>query len=115
MIFFNRGEHMAEVQLNKIFENISSRIGGMVFYRMNGKTFMRRRPVINNPRTPAQQKSRAAFRDAVLAWHCLDEQERQYWNNRAQSENRTGYNAFISSYMRALSPAFAGNGNIKKN
>jgi len=104
MIFFYKGKHMAEVQLNQIFEGINSRIGDMVFYRMNGKTFVRRRPVLNNPRTPAQQTCRAVFRDAVMAWRCLDGTEREYWNNRAKSENRTGYNAFISSFMRAQSP-----------
>ena len=91
---------MATVKLNPVFEGISRRMGDMVFYRRYGKTYVRRRALVNNPNTPAQQRARSAFRDAVKAWQGLDQAEQERWRGLGRSKNRTGYNMFISGYMR---------------
>jgi len=54
----------------------------------------------SNPRTPSQQANRQKFANAVHAWQSLTEEQKKVYNERAKGKNLSGYNLFISEYMR---------------
>ena len=90
---------MAEVFLNPAFTALSGRIGGIVFYGYNDKTYLRSYVVPRNPDTPAQRANRDLFRDAMKAWQGLSLFDRESFNRRARRLGMTGHNLFISIYM----------------
>lgn len=92
---------MANIQLHPIVQGIEKSIGTLNFYRVNGKTHVRRKVAAGNPRTAAQQKNRTAFHRAVRAWQELTTDEKDLWNTRAQVQHRRGYHLYISEYMRS--------------
>jgi hypothetical protein len=55
---------------------------------------------INDRMTHAQLARRARFDQAVKAWQALSEPEQAEWRARAKREHRTGYNLFLSHYLR---------------
>ena len=82
------------------------------FYSPIGWLYQRRRTwhgVINiierpyiptNPRTVDQQANRAVFAAAVLDWQISPAGEKEYWNKQAAGKPYSGYNKFISNYMK---------------
>ncbi len=54
-----------------------------------------------NPRTEKQQANRMKFRDAVLAWHNLTNDEKNDYNERAKIRHMSGMNLFIRYYMNS--------------
>jgi len=68
---------------------------------LNGKRFYARHNYYlpYNPRTEIQQSNRLTFKNAVIAWQGLTENERLLYNKRAKNKNYSGYNLFISEYM----------------
>jgi hypothetical protein len=75
---------------------MSGRSGPFVYYMLNGKQCWRRYGVPKDPRTPAQQRSRAAFRTASKAWsqaRPLTNKQRHAWyadGAKRQSRSRLG-------------------------
>jgi hypothetical protein len=63
-----------------------------------------------NPRTPAQLALRARVRAGNVAWHALTDAEKAEWKPEGEARRITGYNAFISAFLRGLlsGPAFSG-------
>src|SRR5208337_4068116 len=65
---------------------MSGRCGGYVYYWAYGRLCWRRHVVPKDPRTPAQQRSRAAFRAASIAWsqdQPLSGAQREAWHAAA--------------------------------
>jgi len=91
---------MATVKLNPVLASISGAIGGMVFYTRYGKTISREWIIPPNPNTPAQQANRSRFREAMLSWRALPDEEKDSYNHRARKMGMTGHNLFISRYMK---------------
>lgn len=60
----------------------------------------RRNFVPANPRTPAQQSRRALFRNAVSSWRAMSAASRRPWNVRASRLRMSGFNLWISSYLK---------------
>lgn len=57
--------------------------------------------VPSNPRTAAQQAQRDLLRNAVNAWHALtDDQRNVYRRGEPYRPTMSGYNFFISSYIK---------------
>lgn len=55
--------------------------------------------VPRNPQTETQQNWRGIFRDAVLSWQNLSENEKEYYKEIAKSLNMSGYNFYLSEYL----------------
>ena len=53
-----------------------------------------------NPRTPPQQANRGKMGPAVDAWHLLSPAQQKQWNKKAYKLRKTGYNLFISTYLK---------------
>jgi hypothetical protein len=63
---------------------------------------VRRHPgKVKDPITHAQVARRSRFQDAVSAWQGMSKEERAPWVRRARKASRTGYNLFISEWMRS--------------
>ena len=90
---------MAQVTLNAAFKGFSKRIGRMVFYTRDGRTFVRSHATPRDPKTPRQRELRAAFAKAVASWQALPEGEKAAWERRRLRSRVKGYNAYISVYM----------------
>ena len=91
---------MALVELNPMFERNSGRMGKIVHYNRRGTQCARRFVVPRNPDTAAQRVIRGSFREAVHAWQALPEAEKAQWNFRTRYKTMTGYNLFVSRYMK---------------
>lgn len=50
--------------------------------------------------TPGRQQQRDAFFNAKEAWLALDDETKQEYNNRKYPTGQTGYNRFISEYLK---------------
>jgi hypothetical protein len=81
-------------------KSIHGRMGDIVFVYRNGKQHARPYVRPRNPKTRAQRARRSVFAKAISAWQALSAQEKSLWNTRARRKNRTGYNLFISNYLR---------------
>lgn len=77
--------------------NQTGRIAGRV--RKTYYVLMRDNPT-TNPNTEAQQTQRSKFADAVSAWQGLTNEQKANYNTRRNIGARSGYNIFISEYMK---------------
>lgn len=61
-------------------------------------------------RSPAQLARRDRVRHANAAWHALTPAEVAYWKKRGASRHITGYNAYVSAWLRGeiAAPPFSG-------
>ena len=96
---------MALAELNPMFMNTSGKIDRLVQYNRRGTQCIRRHVVPFNPNTPGQQAVRSSFRDAVHAWQVLPDAEKGGWKYKARYRNLTGYNMFVSWYLKQSIPA----------
>ena len=96
---------MALATLHPMFMDTSGRMGWLVYYNRRGTQCVRRHVVPRNPDTVAQKLVRTGFRDAVHAWQVLPDSEKVQWNRKARYKNSTGYNMFVSNYMKQNLPA----------
>ena len=101
-IIINRIERlpMATAVLNPVFEKFRGRIGNLVLYNRMGVQCMRVYVKPHNPDTELQKKCRSTFADAVSSWKKLSSEEKYFWNRKGRSKRLTGYNYFISMYMK---------------
>lgn len=53
-----------------------------------------------NPQTEAQQENRGTFAEAVGEWQGLTNEQKANYNKKASRFSRTGYNYYISEYMK---------------
>ncbi len=91
---------MAIIELNSLIMLISGRWGNIVFYPRNGKQCIRRHVVPKNPDTEDQRAVRYTFADAVKSWQLLAEEEKAVFNKKALKLNMSGYNLYISGFMK---------------
>lgn len=90
---------MARVTLNAAFKGFSNRIGRMVFYTCDGRTYVRSHATPRDPKTPRQRELRAAFAKAVASWQAMPEGGKAAWKRRRHRGRVKGYNAYISAFM----------------
>ncbi len=93
---------MAIAKLNPSFESIKGNIGNLIYYNRMGKVCIRSRVIPRNPRTSAQQRNRATFADAVASWQSMSQEEKLLWKIKGAKRKNTGYNYYISEYMRHI-------------
>jgi hypothetical protein len=108
-------QQMAHVQLNPILLSLSGRIGSLVFYPSRGNQYVRRYVIPCNPDTPVQRIQRELFAQAVSRWQTISESTRIRWNNKARATNRTGYNLFISAYLRIRKGILTGKSSVSSS
>lgn len=96
-----QGHDMAEVLLNPMFASLSGRVGDIVFYCHDGRTYFRAYVTPRNPDTPAQRSNRRLFAEAMNAWRHLSAFDQDSFRRRAGRLGMTGHNLFISRYMRS--------------
>jgi hypothetical protein len=54
-----------------------------------------------NPQTVLQQTNRQKFADAVIAWQALTNEEKNVYNQLKYPDQMSGYNKFISQYLKS--------------
>lgn len=95
---------MAKVTLNPMFQRLSGGIGRIVHYNRYGRQYCRIHVNPANPRTECQQAVRGTFADAVRSWQQLTHTEQSGYNRKARYKTMTGYNLYISLFMKANMP-----------
>lgn len=53
-----------------------------------------------NPRSLKQQTWRAKLREAMRGWFSLGDEEKNEWRKRSPKYGWTGYNYFLSEYLK---------------
>ena len=96
---------MARVTLNPMFHRLSGNMGRIVHYNRYGQQYCRIHVIPANPRTECQQAVRATFAEAVHSWQQLDSVEKARYNRKARYKKYTGYNLYISTFMKANEPS----------
>ena len=91
---------MARITLADDWKDFRGRIGDAVIYSWRGIICMRGYVVPRNPDTPAQRERRQRFAAAVQCWQSLPALTRARWNAQKTGLRPTGYNLFMSEYMR---------------
>lgn len=76
-----------------------------IYQRYNSKNGKKTRLIKlykpTNPRTPLQQANRQKIANAVFAWQCLTDSEKDVYNNRKYPRFMSGYNRFIKEYLKS--------------
>ncbi len=103
---------MATATPNIMIKSISGRIGNLVFYQRRGIQCVRTYVIPRNPDTLAQKAMRRNFADAVLSWQSMTADERYAFTRKARNINMSGYNLYISLYMRTIISNNAVTGNV---
>jgi hypothetical protein len=93
---------MATAATNILISSISGRIGSVVFYTNRGRQCVRAHVIPLNPDTEAQRAVRRSFGDAVRSWQALPADEKHAYNRKARYLNMSGYNLYISKYLKIL-------------
>ncbi len=104
---------MAEAFLNPAFTAMNGRVGGIVFFSYNERTFFRSYVRPRNPDTPAQRANRGLFRDAMKAWGALSSFDRAAFSRRARRLGMAGHNLFIARYMASHRGGEAGGDSLR--
>jgi hypothetical protein len=91
---------MATATPSILINSISGKIGNVVFYTRLGTQCVRAHVVPRNPDTQAQRAVRRSFGDAVRSWQSLTPEDKHNYNRKARYLNMSGYNLYISNYMR---------------
>jgi hypothetical protein len=91
---------MATAKPNILINSISGRIGSVVFYKRLGTQCVRTHVIPRNPDTEAQRAVRRSFADAVRSWQAMPPEDQRTYNRRARFLNMSGYNLYISNYMK---------------
>ncbi len=96
---------MATATPNILINSIRGRIGNVVFYTRHGIQCVRTHVIPRNPDTEAQRFVRRSFRDAVRSWQIMSTDERYVYNRKARYLNMSGYNLYISNYLKKVMQA----------
>ncbi len=84
-----------------LIDSISGRFGNKVRYNRNNKPCVRTYVKPRNPNTLCQRINRHRFTDAVKSWQELNQEDKDKYNRKARYLNMSGYNLYISIYMKA--------------
>jgi len=74
--------------------------GRIAFRRFRKTIVLEVDPSPSYTRTTAQANVRDTFKQAVQAWNSLTDEEKEQYNREASKYNLTGYQYFISQYMK---------------
>jgi len=77
-------------------------MGDIVFYSLYERQYARLYSKPFNPDTAGQKIVRRAFGDAVRSWQALSPEEQYRYNKKARRLPMTGYNLYISDYMKSI-------------
>jgi len=72
------------------------------FQRRPGTSYVRKKPVPADPKSPAQLAQRQKYRDAVDAWLALTAEEKEAW--RGVCPGLTAYQCFLRSQLKYVPP-----------
>ncbi len=78
----------------------SGKVGNRVYFEIDGVRFSRAYFIPVQPGTPPQVARWTKFRDGVTSWHSLNSGQREAWNKRAINYRMTGYNLYLSYWLR---------------
>ncbi len=99
---------MATAKPNILINSISGRLGNVVFYTRRRAASgaitqcVRAHVIPRNPDTVAQRAVRLGFRDAVRSWQSMSADEKYTYARKARYLNMSGYNLYISKYMKRV-------------
>jgi hypothetical protein len=91
---------MASVDLDLMFNGFSGRLGNIVLYTRYDNQYARIYSIPVNPDTNEQKMIRKTFGDAVRSWQELPQPEKDKYNKKARRLPMSGYNLYISCYMK---------------
>ena len=91
---------MSKVEMNPVFEGFRRKMGDLVFFKLNGRTYAKRHATPINPNTPAQQSVRRSFTYVAELWKGSQGVIRKSWDRAAKSRKIRGYNAFLGENSR---------------
>jgi hypothetical protein len=97
---------MAKFTLNPAFTDANGSMGRIVLYKRNGVLCARKHVIPVNPDTPEQRSNRNRFALAVKAWRETPADEKKKWNLKAKRKGKTGYNYFLSQYMKSTTKLY---------
>ncbi|WP_278718741.1 DUF6266 family protein [Bacteroides caecimuris] len=95
---------------NTIFGKLKGKVGKVVYYTVNGVTYIRSQPEkIKNPRTPLQEQQRNRLRDAMIFYKTIHHTPlKTIWQTATYGQNITSANLFIKMNIAA----FFGDGKV---
>jgi hypothetical protein len=93
---------MATAKPNILINSISGRIGNVVFYKRLGTQCARVHVIPRNPDTEARRAVRKSFGNAVRTWQSMSPDERYTYIRKTRYLNMSGYNLFISNYLKRI-------------
>ncbi len=96
---------MATATPNILINSISGKMGNVVFYVRRSTQCVRMYVIPRNPDTEAQRLVRRAFGDAVRSWQSMCPEERYAYIRKARYLNMSGYNLYISEYLKRVMQA----------
>ncbi len=102
---FFRKNKMATATPNIFINSISGRLGNVVFYKRRGVQCVRLHVIPRNPDTEAQRIMRRSFGDAVRSWQAMNNDEKYVYIRKARFLNMSGYNLYISKYLKRIMQA----------
>ena len=91
---------MARIKLSVPFDSVSGRLGKVVYYNIYKRQFARVHTIPENPRTDEQQQVRKTFGNAVRSWQNRSPEEKNKYNKKARRLAMSGYNLYISEYIK---------------
>lgn len=80
---------MAKIKFGMMMTDASGKLGGQVFSKNRGGSYVRTKSTPTNPQTTAQMLVRGVFASISSAWSSLTEVERNSWNGFVQDYART--------------------------
>lgn len=96
---------MAKVILSALLDDLSGKLSGSVFQTTVGGLQLRNKVSPRNPRSPAQQRSRANFSYATRSWNDLTPTEIASWNDNAP-EGVPGISFYLDVNSKIQSAGF---------
>jgi len=91
---------MAKAKLASYLTEVSGHLGNFVYYNSYGREYIRVYTKPENPDTAKQKIVRKTFGDAVRSWQSLPSEQHQKYNKKARRLSLSGYNLYISIYMK---------------
>lgn len=91
---------MANVKLSSYLQSVSGRLGKFVFFNRHGREYARLYVKPVNPDTESQKFVRKTFGSAVKSWQELPLPEKEKYNTKARRLAMSGYNLYISRFMK---------------
>lgn len=79
----------------------TGKLGDRVYYVSQGEKKSRSYFIPVQPGTPAQLAWWQVFRNGVVQWHALSPAQEKVWNVRAKRWKMSGFNYFMSKYLKA--------------